>query len=1330
MPAIKKIFCIKTIAIFIFSVSALFFASPALCDDLGETDEIVFTGDKAVPLKDMADELSTAVNIYEYIRNNFEYALYYGSRSGSINTFLGQRGNDVDMASTLIAMLRSQNIRSRYVVGTVKVAADKVMNWVGVKDLDLAVSIMDDQGIQNVSLAPDCTWVEFEHVWVEAYAPFHNYRGVGLDAQTVCGAEPDKCHWIGLDPSFKQMTYMDQTIDIYGQVNFDYERYYNAIKNNDAEYKDKNPNEIYEEEILEYLRINHPGKSLEDVADTGTIIKEKNLVLPASLPYETPGEVRRYDSVDEHDVLEPKDWAKYVTLDVAKQQADGTPDPDVVMFSDKKFKLSELTTMRLTLTFEACGANCVLSKFRLDGEPRGATLIATGELNWWDPFVIDITLDGAPATQQGEEDHNIVVRYMNNVVGGYYLIGTGGDVSNWSQVHRAADELLAANETYSIINDQNGVPYVDEDKDGVIDPEEVPLLEHEDAMDALTGGLMYTAMNLYFARFCDGIARLDALNHVISPINGFVGVVSSVYDVEYLDETAFSVMPGGLLIDMKGQEFSGTWRTNAAEVPAGKHFELIGHVMSSFEHEVWQELTGYDAVSTVRGIQMAIADNGADLLNPKKNDTEDTLPGLYPTFGFAGQAPSPFQLELLAPGDDLFNTRPATWSHPTGGDEYFALFQKIIDLSTSDLRVNGWTFEAHDDTSGPYTWTDCVNYWENIVLDFIATYGSGAIISTGSNFCDGTSFNGWTGGQALAYIEQFFNNTLKPVIFGEDFFDYCDENLPGDPFIPTDYAYRTYPCSSDQYGTSLIMTIRDNLYTMSSNYWQEYLIPSNKPTGDLYRFVVYIKKRYEQGTDKLTGLSFSIMNDYGGGYVEESGGTLIPAEDTDEFNNKVFTDKNLILQANNHQIITPSTVDPVSTVTGNMYHDETDVVIKGRGGLNMVFTRTYNSGSAATEASDPPLSKGWTHSYNMHLIANDYTITPNEYVDANNDSSNDNSDGKVSSITYVDERGGEVLYPVSHENDIGQPRGVFDSLAINSPYEGQHTITFINGTEYGFEGINGANMKTVGHRARLKVINDQFDKNQLNLTYNDNRLYRVTDGLSGRTGLTFEYYPDHRLQTMSDWTGRTWTYAYTNGNLTSVTNPLQVMNEYEYAFGTHLLEKISRQVWGGNQRLLSTDFNYFKNNRAFKYSDNLGNTETLDYNLFGKQTRVTDPRGFVREYAYDRDGALIKLKEPDGGILLFENNDHGLRSKKIDPLGYETNYSYNILGQVSRVEDAHNKDMEYIYGQFNNITKVTDKNNNERYYTYYTINDPYNGKILRKLEKEEAVRAIPDATLS
>ncbi|ETR66825.1 MAG: hypothetical protein OMM_12297 [Candidatus Magnetoglobus multicellularis str. Araruama] len=90
---------------------------------------------------------------------------------------------------------------------------------------------------------------------------------------------------------------------------------------------------------------------------------------------------------------------------------------------------------------------------------------------------------------------------------------------------------------------------------------------------------------------------------MISPINGYLGVISTTYDVEYLDDSPFSVMPGGLLIDMKGLDYNGIWRKDLPATPSNRVFELCGHIMSSLEHEVWQELTGYDAISTVRGIQ-------------------------------------------------------------------------------------------------------------------------------------------------------------------------------------------------------------------------------------------------------------------------------------------------------------------------------------------------------------------------------------------------------------------------------------------------------------------------------------------------------------------------------------------------------------------------------------------------------------------------------------------------------------------------------------------------------------------------------------------------------
>lgn len=93
---------------------------PAAWAQLGETPEIVYTTADAQALREKATQLATAVAIYEYVHNTIEHSLYHGSRSGSVNTFLGQRGSDVDIATALIAMLRSQNIPARYAVGTVR----------------------------------------------------------------------------------------------------------------------------------------------------------------------------------------------------------------------------------------------------------------------------------------------------------------------------------------------------------------------------------------------------------------------------------------------------------------------------------------------------------------------------------------------------------------------------------------------------------------------------------------------------------------------------------------------------------------------------------------------------------------------------------------------------------------------------------------------------------------------------------------------------------------------------------------------------------------------------------------------------------------------------------------------------------------------------------------------------------------------------------------------------------------------------------------------------------------------------------------------------------
>jgi YD repeat-containing protein len=258
---------------------------------------------------------------------------------------------------------------------------------------------------------------------------------------------------------------------------------------------------------------------------------------------------------------------------------------------------------------------------------------------------------------------------------------------------------------------------------------------------------------------------------------------------------------------------------------------------------------------------------------------------------------------------------------------------------------------------------------------------------------------------------------------------------------------------------------------------------------------------------------------------------------TPVFNNDQFTDKILVATVNNDKIRTPSTADPVSTVSGNNYHDETDIQIRGRNDLNYVFTRTYNSAASATSV-DIGLGYGWAHSYGMRLESNDFGICPNCSTTAKPE----NGNGKTSSITYTDERGGEQNFLVNETTfAVTNPKGVFDQLTLDST-TGQHTLTFRNGVKYTFETVTGNLKTTPNTKARLKTIENPWG-DKLTLAYDaSGRLSTVKDNLNiaARTGLTFTYYgTTKRIQDITDWTGRTWHYDYTGDDLTAKTNPLQ-----------------------------------------------------------------------------------------------------------------------------------------------------------------------------------------------
>nr|VFK79234.1 MAG: YD repeat-containing protein [Candidatus Kentron sp. SD] len=414
-----------------------------------------------------------------------------------------------------------------------------------------------------------------------------------------------------------------------------------------------------------------------------------------------------------------------------------------------------------------------------------------------------------------------------------------------------------------------------------------------------------------------------------------------------------------------------------------------------------------------------------------------------------------------------------------------------------------------------------------------------------------------------------------------------------------------------------------------------------------------------------------------------------------------------------------------------MYHDETDVTIRGLG-IDYAFTRTYNSAPNTPDTIGRPLGFGWTHSYNMRLIANDYGEHPN--FDASE--APENANGATSSITYVDERGGEINYLVDDQNGIWAitpPQGYFDTLTLDTPAAGRHTLVFGNGIRYIFDA-QGADIKAPGTKARLSIIRDPYG-NQLDLQYDPNgNLIAIRDnaGVSGRDGLTLAYDANGRITELGDWTGRVWTYRYDAfGNLTHMTGPDSLVSRaYTYHPDTHLLDTIAKPEIRDGKAVAMT-FSYYRDNKAFDYVDALGHAETLDYDLYRRRTRVTDPRGGVREYSYDNNGALIKLREPDGSVLAFENTIEGLRYGKTDGTGYTTRYSYradrgigealsDTGGRVTLERDPLGATIEYDYGVHNQPTRIRDKNGNDRHITYYANSDDATGALAGKRQNIQA----------
>ena len=339
--------------------------------------------------------------------------------------------------------------------------------------------------------------------------------------------------------------------------------------------------------------------------------------------------------------------------------------------------------------------------------------------------------------------------------------------------------------------------------------------------------------------------------------------------------------------------------------------------------------------------------------------------------------------------------------------------------------------------------------------------------------------------------------------------------------------------------------------------------------------------------------------------------------------------------------------DPVNLATGSFYETTQDLHIAGRGGFDLVFSRSYNSQDKYFQ-SGAPLGFGWTHSFNARWIGDPST-----------------------SVTVLFEDGHGETYTANGDTTFAAEAAIFNELVENP--DGSLTLTRKNQSRYELDSAG-----------RLAAIADR-NGNTVACGYDgQDRLTTLTDTV-GRT-LSLSYDGSDRLTGISDPLGRTWSYAYDGaGDLISYTDPELGITQYTYDADHQITQILDPR---GNPRATNA-YDAFSRVVASQ-QDALSNTTSFVYDFASRTTTVTDALGNETRYAHDKDLRLTDLRDAIGHSEHFTFDDDGNRTQVTDRNGNTTAYTYDSRGNVTGKTDTLGNSTSITYDSTNNPVTRTD----------------------------------------
>jgi RHS repeat-associated protein len=393
---------------------------------------------------------------------------------------------------------------------------------------------------------------------------------------------------------------------------------------------------------------------------------------------------------------------------------------------------------------------------------------------------------------------------------------------------------------------------------------------------------------------------------------------------------------------------------------------------------------------------------------------------------------------------------------------------------------------------------------------------------------------------------------------------------------------------------------------------------------------------------------------------------------------------------------THTLVDPVNTRTGSFINQVEDLATPGTG-VAFNWMRTYTSGDATVG----PLGPGWTDTYAASL-----TVLGNGDVLARG------------------EEGQELYFTMQGDGSFVGDAGALATLtSVAGGYElarsDQITYTFdTSGRLLSIEDRNGQGV-TLAYDAqnRLSTITDAAGK-QVTVGYSG--ASTLVSTVSTQDGRSVSYgYTSGRLTSVTDVRGKPWQYTYdTSWRLAKIIDPLthtQVFNVYN-ADGrvqtqTDGVNKITQFAWDATNEIATvTDANThawkddYDQGVLAKEIDPANHTTQLGYDDGINTSAVTSPSNEQTQMTYDAAGNLLTATAPlslDNAQKTFTYTPSNDPDVVTDARGKVTDYDYDPTGDLNTVTQDGIQVGDYTYDSAGRVLTFTDGNQKQTTYTYF-----------------------------